>query len=942
MSEADRRQAKLDQIERALQADTSFVTEWATGLEHREVRRGEALAILEDLQQGLDASEFRERMQEWAPKPGYSAFNGFNGQMFVNQLVNYTDGARSTAELLADVLTVPADEADAARKLRALLGLVESIKKGAHPAPGRVPFVLSLFWSLQEPDEWPALWQSAEQVSKDLGWLVSSPDIDQAYLTFREVILSFRQSPIEVEKLLYWVAQTKPFTGLDPALLERCRENAELGARRAEFGDAYETPDAARTAALNARCILGELKLAGAALESRVDNALGRDVSPRLAQLKRGDDHFRADGYVAWSLEKSGNLPGFWLWVTAGGVAIGLHPGWRDAGWTDRIGRELSGTLPEGVEFLKVRNRPDLSIEASGTEIDGGTFLVGEWLPGADALDRLSLANDVERVAAKVQPVFDRVLRIAQGETDVPDDPINALVKRFRAAYSYPTEKDKASLADRDLFAATLVPEALEGFDVDTFRQIINSGRYGGPGPQAILNATIKGAGPDELSRLASAIDYLLWNEDDPLAARIDRVLDPGQLGVRGLGESVTMKLLAIAHPTVVLPVFPYASPHGKQPMLEQLGLPALDDKALTRGEVQVAANDAIRERLRAFFPDDLWEMGRFLWWMHGAAITDENEIEIKDPIDPLEALAEDLLVDREFLDDVVALLEEKRQVVFYGPPGTGKTYIAKALAKALVADQTRRAIVQFHPSTSYEDFFEGYRPESDDSGQLSYSLVKGPLARMAEQAAASPNVRHVMVVDEINRANLPKVFGELLFLLEYRDEAIHTLYRPEETFELPDNLWFIGTMNSADRSIALVDAALRRRFHFVPFFPEQDHMVGLLGKWLGKHKGDVRIARLVEQVNQELVEQIGEHLQIGPSYFMREGLDDEQLRRIWKYSIAPYIEEQLFGQRSEIAHYQYDEVRNRYWNTLKSPNGVLADGVDTEVDQATPGPITE
>ncbi len=96
------------------------------------------------------------------------------------------------------------------------------------------------------------------------------------------------------------------------------------------------------------------------------------------------------------------------------------------------------------------------------------------------------------------------------------------------------------------------------------------------------------------------------------------------------------------------------------------------------------------------------------------------------------------------------------------------------------------------------------------------------------------------MIIDEINRANLPKVFGELLFLLEYRAHSVKTLYRPDEGFELPPNLWFIGTMNTADRSIALVDAALRRRFHFVPFFPHDGPMKGLLRRWLEAHDGPV------------------------------------------------------------------------------------------------------
>ena len=126
--------------------------------------------------------------------------------------------------------------------------------------------------------------------------------------------------------------------------------------------------------------------------------------------------------------------------------------------------------------------------------------------------------------------------------------------------------------------------------------------------------------------------------------------------------------------------------------------------------------------------------------------------------------------------------------------------------------------LVQFHPSTSYEDFFEGFRPLPATDGGIAYALQDGPLRLMAAAAEADPSHPYVLVIDEINRAQLQKVLGGLFFLLEYRDRQVRPLYRPDEPFSLPANLWLIGTMNTADRSIALVDAALRRRFQFVPF----------------------------------------------------------------------------------------------------------------------------
>ncbi len=305
--------------------------------------------------------------------------------------------------------------------------------------------------------------------------------------------------------------------------------------------------------------------------------------------------------------------------------------------------------------------------------------------------------------------------------------------------------------------------------------------------------------------------------------------------------------------------------------------------------------------------------------------ITDEP-IEDSDPglsPDALDDLAEELLVDRVFLADVVALLEDKKQVVFYGPPGTGKTFFARKLAEKLAPDAARRPIVQFHPSTSYEDFFEGYRPETDTNGVLSYRLRKGPLAELAASANGSPGQRYLMIIDEINRANLPKVLGELLFLFEYRDTPIRTLYRPDDPFELSKDVWFIGTMNTADRSIALVDAALRRRFHFIPFFPNHGPMAGLLGRWLEREGEPAWVGELVEQVNDELTRELGgPHLQLGPSHFMKHDLDEDSLRRIWAYDIEPLIEDQFFGDTARTDAFRFTQVWKRFNNV--APESVV------------------
>jgi 5-methylcytosine-specific restriction protein B len=302
--------------------------------------------------------------------------------------------------------------------------------------------------------------------------------------------------------------------------------------------------------------------------------------------------------------------------------------------------------------------------------------------------------------------------------------------------------------------------------------------------------------------------------------------------------------------------------------------------------------------------------------------------------IDHIAVAAKDLHVDRAVLDEIVELLDDKGQVVLYGPPGTGKTYLAVRLAKAIGHGHTSRvSVVQFHPATSYEDFFEGLRPEETEAGQVMYRRRRGPLVVIAERAAADPTRTYVLVIDEINRANLPKVFGELLFLLENRAESVQTLYRPEEPFLLPENLWFIGTMNTADRSIALIDAAMRRRFHFVPFFPHDGPMKNLLRSWLSQGGGRLGVADLLDEVNKELLALVGEHLLIGPSHFMKTDLSDRALARIWTYNIFPLIEEQLWGDQQAIARWRWQQVKARFAGTL-----AVTSAAETEGDE--PGSV--
>jgi 5-methylcytosine-specific restriction protein B len=295
--------------------------------------------------------------------------------------------------------------------------------------------------------------------------------------------------------------------------------------------------------------------------------------------------------------------------------------------------------------------------------------------------------------------------------------------------------------------------------------------------------------------------------------------------------------------------------------------------------------------------------------------------------------------IDVSFLREIVDLLEDKRQVVIYGPPGTGKTWVALHLAEAIsTGDPSRTDLVQFHPAMSYEDFIEGLRPEVTAADQVIYRPHDGQLMRIVERAEDDPGHTYVMIIDEINRANLPKVIGELLFLLEYRDRSVRRLYRPDESFRLPENLWFIGTMNTADRSIALIDAAMRRRFHFVPFFPHLPPIDDVLRRWLEANDEPPNLASFLAAVNAELLGDVGEHLLVGPSHFMKKHLDSDELRRIWTYNVFPLIEEMFWGQTARVDHWRWDAVRTRFAAQLgvaPSIDDASGDGVGETEDDA-------
>ena len=271
----------------------------------------------------------------------------------------------------------------------------------------------------------------------------------------------------------------------------------------------------------------------------------------------------------------------------------------------------------------------------------------------------------------------------------------------------------------------------------------------------------------------------------------------------------------------------------------------------------------------------------------------------------------------------VVDMLARKRQVILYGPPGTGKTYHAERIGLEVVArwnfnclpsqlsDRQRDAVFgrggadpyiatcTFHPMYSYEDFIEGYRPDGEG-----FKLEPGIFKRMVTAAQAQPAKKFVLIIDEINRGNIPKIFGELITLIETSKRGTTSSMLPlsKEPFTVADNLLVIGTMNTADRSILLLDTALRRRFAFKELLPEP-HLLraGFIA--------DITLSTWLRALNRRIVEQLGRdgrNLQVGHAYLMPGGKPAATLSRIGEIvrdELWPLLQEYCYEDPNKLAN---------------------------------------
>lgn len=274
------------------------------------------------------------------------------------------------------------------------------------------------------------------------------------------------------------------------------------------------------------------------------------------------------------------------------------------------------------------------------------------------------------------------------------------------------------------------------------------------------------------------------------------------------------------------------------------------------------------------------------------------NPVKQKDdfaPYNKAQFLSEVFMTENK-LDELVQLLRLKKNVILQGAPGVGKTFSAKRIAYYMMGmkDTSRVEMVQFHQNYSYEDFIMGYRPTADGG----FELRKGVFYNFCKKSEEHPDKDFFFIIDEINRGNLSKIFGELLMLIEksYRGDSIKLAYNGER-FSVPKNLHIIGMMNTADRSLAMIDYALRRRFSFHSMIPGF-HTEGFKAE-MTKHS-DPRIIAVVNAVvalNDKIAkdDSLGNGFCIGHSYFCEQPVDTHWIEHVVRYDICPMLDEYWF-----------------------------------------------
>ena len=751
-----------------------------------------------------------------------------------------------------------------------------------------------------------------------LGWLERGLSHAERYVAFADLCHALRpDDPRYAARILWHFKENRASSASPPRSLGRLRRGRRLASTsgpssgyRARPGGAGRRPRPPACAARPTTSVT--------ALIERLSTETGLYLeAPTLAlQQHAGEESaYRSDLYAAWILVGGAGAPGFRLWVTPSGVAFGLHGGWE--GESDEQHREVGALvqehLPRGVNFFRVHEdgRAD-RLEPVGREYPSGRDLRRPMVEGRrrPRPSRFRRRHHLHR--ARLTPLLRFMTSSQRG-----DDPnlelasmvdLESEVEIFSAERPYPNERDAWHQEQRG--SSPLEPVARDS-GTSTCRRSSGSCRpaataTSAPSRCSSAPSTPSSAGIEELRNMVRERSGVRVATRESSTGCCRPTTCPCRASARASCSAVRHRPPG----ALAAPLHAWAATPARSRCSRVSAVPARWTEGKSRGRMHVETNALLRQTLDPLLADDPWGQAQLAHWL-------------------MRRSDKALMPDNDALGDAAGTCSSPRTSSARSRRCSRRRSRSSstglpALARPTSRSASRRPCSPTRPSATSSSSTRAARTRTSSraSGRRSTTRARWSTscaraaALLAEAAEADPLTPHILIIDEINRANLPRVFGELLFLLEYRDEPSRRPTAPTSAFELPPNLYFIGTMNTADRSIALVDAALRRRFHFVPFMPH-DGPDGGPAPTLARGATTAGLGRRPRRPGQR-----------GPAscpawsapadralvlHAPRARLREATLRRIWDYNVYPFIEDQLYGREHELAQFRWENVRARY-----------------------------
>ena len=842
--------------------------------------------LLEDFLDGeSDLESFKSDILGEAARNKLWGFSGISGGMFFNILMETAqyDDETDLSSLFQNVLSAPNDRDQAKQKIRdfedAVGRINDQVDEGqTPPGPGHIPYFVSFFWQLQEPDTFPIYYKSMRVAMDSLELWKPSGDLAEDYVEFwdiNEVIRTVLEHHTgddihlwTVERLfLYWLGKDKIQSNVEANTSGRIWQiSPGHGGRYWNYW------------------VENGIASIGYNPDKNVDNADELDEEEVLQEAAslRVDSGSRM-AYRFREEIKEGDVI-----VAKRGTANPTDPDiiYGIGSVTNAFYRNDSS----GIDHSNI-----IDVDWHETFGESG---IDVSLPKGTHLKRYSL-NTIEK------DEFQKIIEALAEESDIDTEALLNLLDEEGP----PPESPPAEI---NYYWITANPSIWR----------VNSIKDGGGIFYTAYNAKGNKRRIYESFQEAKPGDKVIFYESSPTRAVVaegiitEELHEDEEEGFANPVEGITIE---------------YERPISDISWSQLTNVKDLEEATPIRNGAQGSLFELTEDEFETILA--LEELGS------------DSRIGTREPLSPIPEEPREA-------DKLERQITKAKQVVFHGPPGTGKTYTAIRFSRWWLDQQTEHPtedqleVVTFHPSFTYEDFIEGLTAEEHDGG-VKYSIKDGVFKRLCKRAiedfeGTGPTRPYMLVIDEINRGNLAQIFGEIITLLEPDkrltgdNETVTILPHSKERFIVPPNVYIIGTMNTADRSIALVDAALRRRFRFISFPPESKVLYDEYG-FSGAHaveeaakKSDDPVQQLlalsilgIESINKSIRESanLGKGKQIGHSYLINIDEGDsaeERLRSIaeaWEYEILPLLEEYFFSQFDRIQQDLFDGIGGRLFD---------------------------